>query len=327
MQDLDANRAALDLIRDSRSFLLVGHERPDGDCLGSQSALAQVLQTLGKQVCVMNPDPPAPEFAYLAEPTALQHWTDRGLPEHDVCVLLDFNELGRTGVMAEALRAAPSKKIVVDHHPHDGEPWWDACYVDVSAAATGLLVYRIARELGVTPDHLIARAVFTSMVTDTGWFRYSNTDAETLSVAAELITHGVVPSDLYRAIHQHARPSEPVAMARALERTEYHADDRLAIVDIPLPKDGEPELVDTDTVLDVLRAVGTVEVVCLLRERPDGTVKLSARSKTVYDVNALARKFGGGGHVKASGATIQGSLADAHRRMVEAAVAGFPTLS
>ena len=91
-------------------------------------------------------------------------------------------------------------------------------------------------------------------------------------------------------------------------------------------------LVGTDpltdlAVLDILRAVGTVEVVCLLRERPDGTVKLSARSKTVYDVNALARKFGGGGHVKASGATIQGSLADVHRRMVEAAAAGFPTLS
>jgi len=323
MQDPDANRAALELVRRSKRFLLVGHERPDGDCLGSQSALAQVLRLLGKEVSVMNPDPPAPEFAFLSEPGGFTHWAGKGLPEHDVCVLLDFNELPRTGPMAVPLEAAPSKKIVVDHHPFDGEPWWDAAYVDVTASATGLLVYRIGRELGVEPDLVIARAVFTSLVTDTGWFRYSNTDAETLSVAAELVRHGVVASDMFRAIHQRARATEPAAMARSLARTEYHADARLAVVDIPLPKNGEPELVDTDSVLDIVRSVDTVEVVLLLRERADRTVKLSARSKTSYDVNALARKFGGGGHAKAAGATIPGRLADVHRRMIEEAVAGF----
>jgi phosphoesterase RecJ-like protein len=116
-------------------------------------------------------------------------------------------------------------------------------------------------------------------------------------------------------------------MGRVLARTEYHADARLAIVDIPLPGNGEPELVDTDGVLDVVRSVDTVEVVLLLRERADGAVKLSARSKTAYDVNRLARKFGGGGHAKAAGATIPGRLADVHRRMIEEAIAGFSNAS
>jgi phosphoesterase RecJ-like protein len=161
MQDPDKNRAALELMRGARRFLLVGHERPDGDCLGSQGALAGILRALGKEVAVMNPDPAADQFEYLSRPGRFTHWTGAGLPAHDVCILLDFNELGRTGPMATALKAAPSKKIVVDHHPFDGEPWWDASYVDVTASATGLLVYRIGRELGVAPDLAIARAVFT----------------------------------------------------------------------------------------------------------------------------------------------------------------------
>jgi phosphoesterase RecJ-like protein len=327
MQDVDANRKALDLIRRSRRFLLVGHERPDGDCLGSQAALAGVLHALGKEVAIVNPDPPEPQFRYLGEPVPLGHWTGF-LPEHDVCVLLDFNVLHRTGPMADALASAPSKKVVVDHHPFhggDGGPWWDAAYVDVTASATGILVYRIARELDVAPDRTIARAVFTSLVTDTGWFRYSNTDAETLAVAAELVGLGVAPADMFRAIHQRAAASEPAAMGRALERTSYHAGGRLAVVEVPLPPEGEPELSDSDGVLDVLRSVEAVEVVLLLRELPDGSVKLSARSKTAYDVNALARRFGGGGHAKAAGARIEGALAEVHRRLVAEAAAGFPS--
>jgi phosphoesterase RecJ-like protein len=128
---------------------------------------------------------------------------------------------------------------------------------------------------------------------------------------------------MFRVIHQRALGTEPAAMGRVLERTEYHADARLAVVGIPLPRNGEPELVDTDSVLDIVRSVDTIEVVLLLRERADGTVKLSARSKTTYNVNALARKFGGGGHAKAAGATIPGRLADVQRRMIEEAIAGF----
>src|SRR5262245_31550412 len=317
-----AREAALSTLRAGRSFLLVGHERPDGDCVGSQAALARVLAKLGKAVAVVNPDPPAPQFDELVRSGPFSTWSGK-VPQHDVCVLLDFNVLTRCGPMAGPLAAATSRKLIVDHHPLGNEQWWTDAYVDVSAAATGLLVRRIARELGVGLDPLLARAVFTSIVTDTGWFRYSNTDAETLATAAELVAHGVAPAEVYRAIHQQSAPSEPAAIGRALERTEYFADGRLAVVDLPVAKNGEPRLEDTDTPLDILRAVKDVEVVLFLRAREDGQVKLSARSKTAYDVNALARRFGGGGHVKAAGATIRGSLEDVRKRLVEAAVAGF----
>jgi phosphoesterase RecJ-like protein len=222
--------------------------------------------------------------------------------------------------MAEALARAPSKKLVVDHHPYEGEPWWDERYVDVTASATGLLAWRILRALGAPLDALVAQAVFTSLVTDTGWFRYSNCDAETLALAGELVEMGAEPAALYGALFQRRPAEEPRALAAVLARLEYFAGGRLAVTVQPLGNGGAPLLDDGDPVLDILRAVERVEVVLYLRETEPGSCKLSARSKTAFDVNRLARRFGGGGHVKAAGATIQGSLSGVRDRLVAAAV-------
>ena len=211
---------ALALLRDAERFLLVGHVRPDGDCIGAQAALARVLGALGKQVWIVNPDPVQPQFDYLARECRYHAFNGADLPVHDVACLLDFCELSRTGEMAAPLAAAPSKKLVVDHHLFHGEPWWDAAYVDPSASATGLLVGRIAAELGVELDSVAAQGVFTSIVTDTGWFKYSNTDAETLRVAGELVERGVDPSALYSSIYQRQGRGQPRGVARALHRLE-----------------------------------------------------------------------------------------------------------
>ena len=104
---------------------------------------------------------------------------------------------------------------------------------------------------------------------------------------------------------------------------EYHFDNKLAIVKVLPPKSGEDALTDGDLVLDILRSVGSIEVVLLLRTTQDGKCKLSARSKNDYDVNRLAREFGGGGHKKAAGATIEGSLDEVADKLVKAAVEGF----
>ncbi|MBL8862661.1 MAG: DHH family phosphoesterase [Planctomycetes bacterium] len=318
--DAAARSRALDLLRTNQRFLLCGHVRPDGDCLGAQAALARVLEALGKSVWIVNADPPEPRYDILARDVRFGVYQGGELPRHDVAVLLDFCELSRTGEMAPALAAHASKKLVVDHHVPPGAPWWDEAYVDVRASATGLLVRRIARELGLPLDPVAALGVFTSIVTDTGWFKYSNTDAETLAVAAEMTGLGVDPSALYAALHQRQPLGHPPAFGRALARLEYHAGGRLAVVDLPLAGLDLGAL-DTDEVLDVLRSVEKVEVVLLLRELATGGVKLSARSKTDFDVHALARRFGGGGHRKAAGATLAGAtLAQARERLVEAAL-------
>lgn len=316
----EAQSRALELLKSGRRFLLCGHVRPDGDCLGAQVALARVLAALGKEVWIQNADAPEPRYDYLAREVRFGVYQGGELPRHDVSVLLDFCELSRTGAMEPALAAHASKKLVIDHHVPPGAPWWDEAYVDVRAAATGLLVRRIAAQLGVQLDAAAARGVFTSIVTDTGWFKYSNTDTETLTAAAEMTALGVVPNVIYAALHQRQPLGHPPALARAIERLEYFADGRLAVVDIPIGP-GDAGALDTDEVLDILRAVEKVEVVLLLREVATGGVKLSARSKGDFDVHALARQFGGGGHKKAAGATIAGaSLADVRTRLVAAAI-------
>ena len=310
---------ALDLLREGERFVLTGHVRPDGDCIGAQAALTRVLEALGKTVFCMTPDPVQEEFDYLASEVDFRVF--RGcLPAHDVAVLLDFCEPGRTGPMAAALEAADSKKLVVDHHVFEGDPWWDEAYVDVTASATGVLVARIAAELGVPLDPVAAAGVFTSLVTDTGWFKYPNTDAETFELAGTLVRAGVDPAGVFGAIYQRHGRERPRGVARALGRLEYHAGGRLAVVDVPPAGPGEADLADGDEVLDIVRAVGRVEVVLLLREQRHGAVRLSARSKGEFDVHRLARGFGGGGHRRASGATLEGPLEVARERLVSAAL-------
>jgi len=311
---------ALSLLREGRRFLLTGHVRPDGDCIGAQAALGRVLESLGKEVWIVNPDPLQEQFDYLAREVRFRVYRGGALPAHDVAVFLDFCELARTGALEAPLRAAPSKKLVIDHHLFHGAPWWDAAYVDERAAATGLLVRRIARSLGVPLDRVAASGVFTSLVTDTGWFKYSNTDEEAFAVASELVACGVEPWRIYAAIYQRNPRQQPLAVARALEHLEYHAGGRLALIALPLAAAGDAELDDSDEVLDLVRSVAAVEVVLFLREQKEGGVKLSARSKGAFDVNRLARVFGGGGHAKASGATFEGSLASARAALLEAAL-------
>ncbi len=310
---------ALEVLREGERFLLVGHQRPDGDCVGSQAALARTLAGLGKDVVVLNPDHPGPSFGYLYDGARFEVFSG-SVPEHDVCVLLDFNEPSRCGVMGELLVQKDSLKLVVDHHPHEGEAWWDARFVDVTAAATGTLVWRISQELGVEVDRAFAAGIFTSLVSDTGWFRYSNTDAETMRIASHLVELGVQPAELYGHLHQQNAMQEPKGLAWLLGRLEYFADGRLAVVDQPL---GDQPSADSDAVLDIVRSVEAVEVVLFVRELEPGLCKLSARSKTDYNVNRLARRFGGGGHVKASGATIRATLQEAKARLVESVLADF----
>ncbi len=319
-----SHAAALDLVRQGQRFILCGHVRPDGDVLGSQAALASVLERMGKTVWIINSDPLPAQLDYLSEGAKFRVYEGGDLPAHDVAVMLDFNELERTGPMSKALAAAPSKKLVVDHHIFEGTPWWDAAYVDVRAAATGLLVRRMARDLGVALDLAAARGIYTALVTDTGWFKYSNTDAETFAAATEAVQLGLEPARLYNSIYQRQSRQHPLGISRALSRLEYYAEGRLAIVDLPQAREGEIDLSDGDDVLDLLRAVKSVEVVLFLREQKDGAVKLSARSKTEFDVHRLARRFGGGGHAKASGATFTGEpIASVRARLVAAALETF----
>jgi len=300
---------ALGLIKTSKRFLLTGHVRPDGDCVGAQAAMASLLGRMGAEVTIINPDPIEPRFEYLTRHASFQAWEGEELPPHDVVVLLDFNELSRCGRLGDAFARAGSKKLVIDHHISVDEPWWDEAFVDVRASATGLLIHRIHEAVGLDIDLPAAEGIFTSIVSDTGWFKYSNTDAETLRVASELVEIGVEPARMFQAIEQRKKSSHPELTGGVLTSTAYFAGGSAALV----TQSWSEEAVgyDSDDVLDCVRSVAGVEVVLFVRELADKTCKLSARCKEWCDGQRLARHFGGGGHARAAGASFDCSLAQA----------------
>lgn len=279
--------------------------------------LFHALRALGKSVEVMLPNAPDSRYGFLQAHTP---WTlyQGQLPEADLLIVCDCNELTRLGEMGEAVAASAMPRMVLDHHPFENRDGWSASVLDPTAAASGLMAIEFAKELGVeTLPPEAYEAAFTALMTDTGWLKYSNADARAWHAAGELVAHGVDTAKVYAQVYQQAEASRPRGITATLRNLEYLCEERIALLwvsDQELKEVGG-SLEDTDEVLDLMRGVGSVEGVALLTEREDGSVKLSLRSKSVLDVNHLARRLGGGGHARAAGVTFDADLSLA--RVVE----------
>ncbi|MEC8252824.1 MAG: DHH family phosphoesterase [Planctomycetota bacterium] len=316
-----------DLLRSQSSFLLTGHENPDGDCVGAQAALSHLLRALGKSVSIVNPDPISTSFDFLLEHTAFDSYrAGEALPSFDVAILMDCSQLSRVGALGRQLASSGKQIAVIDHHVGSAEGDGSVCYVDVTAAATGALVRRLFGELGVPLTKEAAEGVFLSLVADTGWFRYSNADQEVFAMASELVALGVEPAKIYDTIHRRNHADSPGILADALGRHRLLCGGRLAMVTLnkALVDRGAKAEFDTDAVLEPLRSIEGVEVVALLKERFDGTVKCSLRARGDVDVQAIVSLFGGGGHKKAAGATMRMSLAEAERALIQSIEQAMP---
>ena len=306
----------IDLIRSEQSFLLTGHENPDGDCVGAQTALSHLLRSLGKTVHIVNPDPLTSSFDFLTEHTEFgTHKSGEELPPFDVAVLLDCSQLSRVGTLGKRIGERNKTIAVIDHHVGSEDGDGSVFYVDVNAAATGALVRRLYAEMGVELTLPAAEGVFLSLVSDTGWFRYSNANAEVFAMAAELVALGVDSSKMYDAINRRNHKDSPRVLAEALQQSRLLLDGKLAR--LSLDKAMIERCVrtdfDTDIMMEPLRSIEGVEVVALLKERFDGNVKCSLRARGDIDVQAIVSQFGGGGHKKAAGATMMMKLAEAER--------------
>jgi bifunctional oligoribonuclease and PAP phosphatase NrnA len=315
-----------DLLRTASAFLLTGHENPDGDCLGAQAALFHLLRALGKQVHIVNPDPIGKSFDFLQAHTPFGHVAgDGALPAFQVAVLLDCCQLSRLGKLGPRLARSGATIAVIDHHVGSDAGDGTVCYVDPKAAATGALVRRLYRQLGVPLGPAAAEGVFLSLVADTGWFRYSNADAEVFAMAGELVAAGVDGSRIYDLLYRRHHPDAAKVLTEALQQHQLRCDGRLAMVALDRVLMERARLIDfdTDAVLDPLRSLLGVEVVALLKERADGVVKVSLRARGDVDVQAIVAKFGGGGHKKAAGAALAMPLAMATAAIEQAVAAAL----
>ncbi len=308
----------LKLIAGADRILLTGHEHPDGDCLGAEVAFYHLLRALGKDPRIYNPDPALMSYDFLEHETPFSDMAsgDR-MPDYDLLCLLDCAQLSRLGRLAPKVRGRNVKIAVIDHHVGSENGDGTACFVDATAPATGALIYRLYKHYGVPLSLAAAEGVFLSLVSDTGWFRYSNTTSEVFRIAADLVDAGVDASRIYDLIYRRNDPECLDMLANALRGSGLRLDGRLGYLFFDkLAIDRATRIgFDTDLAMDPLRSLVGVEVVVMIKERFDGGVKLSLRSQGSIDVQKIAQFFGGGGHKKAAGASLETSLEDALRRV------------
>jgi bifunctional oligoribonuclease and PAP phosphatase NrnA len=317
----DARRFAEVLVPGKR-ICITTHVNPDGDGLGSEAGLVHLLKGRGIDAIVTNPSPTPERYHFLfADLPGVDrsHEAVKELRRADMILVLDISDVGRLGMLSQTVldRAVPVHCI--DHHVSEGELPGGARYVDPSAAATGELVFQLAQANGWPLTQAAARALYVAILTDTGGFRFSNTRPSVLRVAADLLDTGLDPESIYMDVYANAPLGRARLLAETLQTLVVEAETGLAWVTVP---PGAFERLDAtaddlDGIVEIPRSTAGVRMALLFREIAAGRIKVSLRSVGDVDVAAFSKPFGGGGHTKASGLSMAGSMAE-----VQAAILG-----
>lgn len=296
------------------SFLLTCHESPDGDAVGSTLALASHLRGLGKDVTVYYCDPVPDQYLFLPGADAVIH----RLPErtYDICFVLDVGEFRRAGQEIAAFTGI-GKYINLDHHV-TCEEFGALNLIDPKASATGALVHRVIKASGRPITFDTALCLYTSVITDTGSFRYSNADPEAFAIAGEMVSLGVNPWFIAQRLYEDQPRERLELLALALQTLTVSTNGLFASVTVTLDMyeqtGANAEL--TDGFVNYPRSIHGVEVALFFRQVSAEQVKVGFRSKGSIDVSAMAAAFGGGGHRNAAGCTVSGSLDEVRTRVL-----------
>jgi phosphoesterase RecJ-like protein len=311
-----------DFVARHRTFLLTTHINPDGDGLGSEVALALWLERRGKHARVMNDSVVPAAFAFLNRHVPMEAFeaaaAEQRFAESDALVVLDTSNRQRIGRLSALLDRYTIPVAVVDHHVSHARGFGQVNVIEPEASATGEILYDLFREQDGALGSEIAEALYVALMTDTGSFRYSNTDTHAHRMAADLLGYGLDPQRLHAQVHSHASAGRLRFFGEVLSRLELACDGRLVILDAAPEQFQRHGLVgaDTDGLVDMPRTIAGVEAVALFSEVEPGKVKVSLRSTGRVSVDQVATRLGGGGHMHAAGVLLRGSRADARGRVI-----------
>jgi phosphoesterase RecJ-like protein len=304
--------------------LITGHCRADCDALGSELGLAQVLESLGKRVRIVNGDE-VPHHIKFIDPHQRIEMLDRDvsaselLLDLDVLVVVDTSAWGQLGPMTDVVRRFAGKKIVIDHHVSEDD-MQAQFFKDASAEATGRLILELATALGATITPEIAMPLFAAIATDTGWFRFSSVTEQTFTALARLVAAGASPPGIFSALYEQHRIGRLLLRGRLLQKVRAEVAGRLLWTEATLEdfRESGAERADTEDVINLLLTVAGTEAAAMFVELEKKVTKISLRSRGDFDVCQVARQFGGGGHRAAAGITFDGPLAAARVAVLDA---------
>lgn len=307
-------RKIRDWLASKEKILISGHQRPDGDCLGSSLALGLALTSLGKKPSLLSSDPVPERYRFLPGSAGIKIL---GTLEEDGdgVIILECSDFARTGI--SGLERLPSLNI--DHHGST-QPWADLNWIDPSTSAVGELVFLLIKFLEVEISPEIAINLFTAIMTDTGSFQYSNTSEQTLRIASELVRAGASPSLISREVYMNQSEARLKLLARVLATLQIDSSERIATINMSLADLESTEANDDDTegFVNYPLSLSGIEASVFFRECGDKNFKVSLRSKETVDVSIIASSFGGGGHARAAGCSLNDiSLAEAQVMILE----------
>lgn len=298
-------------IENGKRFLVVSHENPDGDAIGSTLGLANALREMGKDVVACNVDGVPQIMRFLPGHELLVTSPPAG-SQFDVAFVLDAGDLTRAAIpVAELCQTL----VNIDHHPHSD--FGDICYLDTAASATAILVDRILSRCKYELSLDVAKCLYLGILSDTGSFRYSSANPEAFAVAGRLVGFGVDPWEISSCLYESLAPERMRLLGLVLPTLEISPCGRYASVAMTeeiLKQSGASEE-HTDGFVNYPRAIQGVEVALFFRQVDAASFKISFRSRGNIDVGSMARKLGGGGHHNAAGAKVTGSLEDARAKV------------
>lgn len=330
MTSSDVYQKATDLINASSNVLVTAHIRPDGDACGCIRAILGALKGLGKTARPLFMSPLSNWYKALFDgeaPVLGNDITQEQLmggfyDDVDLVIIADTDSNVQLPGFADWLAVCGKKILVIDHHI-TGDNLGTVQLVDTTAAAAGEIVFDLLKFAGWPITEDIAQSIFIALSSDTGWFKFGNTDSRIFNTAAELIDAGARPNEIYSLLYQSFSPSRIYLMTRMLEHLQLHADGRIAtqyILRADFDETGATGA-DTENLIAECQRIETVQVAALLVELADGGFRCSLRSKGVIDVRKIAQKYGGGGHTLASGVNLEGPLEKALQTVITEASA------
>lgn len=304
------------VIRSSNRFLLLMHEFPDGDAVGSNIALGLALERMGKQVDIVSTSPLPDCYSFLPGKEKVRDWAEP-VVDYDVAILLDCADSKRIGG-AERLLKHCKFLVNVDHHVSNNS-YANLNLVDPEASATGELVMRLFDRLGLEPTPEEATCLYTAILTDTGSFRFQNTTSSGLRTVARLIECGVDPSLVAEAVYENKPISSVRLLALALQSLRLSDDGLVSWLWVTRKMLNEARADDDDSegIVNYARMIRGVEVALVFRETSGHDIKVGLRSRRHVDVSRIASRFGGGGHARAAGCRVCGLPEEVERVVLD----------
>ncbi|MDA8140162.1 MAG: bifunctional oligoribonuclease/PAP phosphatase NrnA [Desulfobacteraceae bacterium] len=307
----------IEKLKQKHRFLVVSHTHPDGDAVGALLAMGLALKAMGKDVQLYNESVIPAVYRFLPSMAVIQQ---KVTPEStfDVAIVLDCGDIERVGTLAQTIGQMPLV-INIDHHVTNTR-FGHMQLIDVDACATSEIIFRLLKALPVQIDQTIATAIYTGILTDTGSFRFSNTNRSAFAICAEMIDNGVDAYAVAQRVYGTYSLGRIKLLNLALDSLEISSNGRLSMMTLTqrMLRETRTQAEDIDGIINYARRIQDVRVAALIHElclnggvsRGRRHFHVSLRSDGSVDVAAIAARFGGGGHAGASGFTIESTLTE-----------------